>query len=259
MMRRSRFLWLGLLALTLASPLYAYTIYLKDGSRLIAREKYRVEKGKAIITLQNGTQTFIDASEIDMARTDQANVGQYGTALMLEEGKFTDVEAPAPKRETTLTDLARREAPARTRSPARREVSRVPAGRPLRTSAGYVDLSSLGRKPYRNLEISGEIQRVFRAKGVGELQVYQGSRPENPFLEITTNSEASVFRSLEAAADALLHLRNQFANDVQNLELLLATASQERAGQFVVTPDLAAELAEKRIDASAFFVRFVQF
>jgi hypothetical protein len=258
-MQRLRVLWLGLLALTLAVPLHAYTIYPKDGSRLIAREKYRVEQGRAIIILQNGTQTFIDASEIDTTRTEQANQGQYGTALMLEEGEFRDIEAPAPKRETTLTDLARRDSPARSRTPARREVPQAPTGRQLRTSAGYVDLASLGRKPYRNLEISTEIQRVFRAKGVGELQIYQGTRPENPFLEITTNSEASVFRSLEAAADALLHLRNQFANDVQNLELLLATASQERAGQFVVTPDLAAELAEKRIEASAFFVRFVQF
>ena len=63
-----------LLVLGLAIPAHAYTIYLKDGSTLIAKEKYRVEEGKAIITLQNGTQTFIDASEIDVARTERTNM-----------------------------------------------------------------------------------------------------------------------------------------------------------------------------------------
>ncbi len=261
-MRRPRPLWLILLALAVASPLHAYTIYLKDGSRLIAREKYRLEEDRAIITLQNGTQTFIDASEIDVERTERANRSNYGTALMLDEGKLTEVAitTPSPQRGTTLTDLAgRREGSAGSRPPARRTAPGLPSRGQAKTTDGYVDLFAYERKPYRNLEVSAEIQRTFRAQGVEELHIFQGTRPENPFLEITANSEASVFRSLEAAADALVQLRNLFSGTVGNLELLLATPSQDRAGQFVVTPELAAELAEKRIETSVFFVRYVQF
>ena len=74
----------------MAIPANAYTIYLKDGSRLIAKEKHLIEEGKAIIVLQNGTRTFIEASEIDIPRTKQANLGDYGTALVLEGGQLID-------------------------------------------------------------------------------------------------------------------------------------------------------------------------
>ena len=66
-MRRWKMILLPLLLIVLAAPLSAYTIYLKDGTRIVAKQKYRVdEDGKAIITLQNGTQTFIKSSEIDV-------------------------------------------------------------------------------------------------------------------------------------------------------------------------------------------------
>ena len=260
-MRRPQFHFLILAILAVASPLHAYTIYLKDGSRLIAREKYRVEEGKAIIVLQNGTQTFIDASEVDLDRTEQANRGKYGTALKLEEGRLTELPAtpPRPQKQTTLTDLAARGQAARTRPPARRESPEQLSRARARMADGYVDLATLERKPYRNIEISAEIQRVFRANGVEELHIFQGSRRDNTFLEITTNSEASVFRSLEAAAEALVHLGDQYSGTVESFELLLSTSSHNKAGQFVMTPELAAELAEKRIEVSAFFVHNVQF
>ena len=47
--------WLTAVLLLIAAPLTAYTIYLKDGSRLIAREKYTLEGDRALIVLQNGT------------------------------------------------------------------------------------------------------------------------------------------------------------------------------------------------------------
>lgn len=94
--------------LVVAAPLGAYTIYLKDGSRIIAREAHKIEEGKALIVLQNGTQTFIDAAEIDLERTAEANRANYGTALILEDGEFKEAptEYVAP-REETLTDIAR--------------------------------------------------------------------------------------------------------------------------------------------------------
>ncbi|MGB5514244.1 MAG: hypothetical protein WBP36_06945, partial [Thermoanaerobaculia bacterium] len=62
MHRRFTILLSILMIAIMAIPAGAYTIYLKDGSRLIAKEKHRLEDGKAIIVLQNGTRTFIEAS-----------------------------------------------------------------------------------------------------------------------------------------------------------------------------------------------------
>jgi hypothetical protein len=88
--------------------------------------------------------------------------------------------------------------------------------------------------------------------------VYRGTAADRPLVEITTNSEAAIFRALESAAAVLLELRQRGAG-VSALELLMMSSSRERAGQFTLTPELAAELADDRMEASAFFVRHVQF
>ena len=270
-MHRLKIIIVSLLLAALSGPLLAYTIYLKDGSRLLAREVYRVQDGKAIITLQNGTQTFIDASEIDVQRTLDANREGYGTALMLDgvahfdvalqaEGKV--IEGPIVRedqKEESLVDLAARgETTARTRPQARRPSAEDARGRQV-TAAGFIDLGAITRRPYANLEVSSEIKRVFLGQGVEAVQIHQGTQPNSPFLEITTDSEASVFRALEVSADALVHIRTQYPDLVDGFEVFMITSSRSRAGQFLLTADAASALAEDRINASDFFVRQVQF
>ena len=128
-----------------------------------------------------------------------------------------------------------------------------------RTTTGVVDLTVFPRTPYRNLEVSGETSRFLRALGVDEFHIYQGTDQKRAFLEVITNSEASVFRGVEAAADTLLHLRNNYSDQIEALEVLLVTANRERAGQFLLTPETASELADESLDASVFFISNVQF
>jgi len=250
----------SLLLAAISGPLLAYTIYLKGGSKLIAREVYRVQDGRAIITLQNGTQTFIDASEIDVERTLAANREGYGTALMIDEGKV--IEGPIVRedqKEESLVDLAARgETQTRNRPQARRPSSDDVGGRQV-TAAGFIDLGAITRRPFANLEVSSEIKRVFLGQGVEAVQIHQGTQPNSPFLEITTDSEASVFRALEVSADALVHIRTRYPELVDGFEVFLITSSRSRAGQFLLTADAASALAEDRINVSDFFVRQVQF
>jgi hypothetical protein len=259
-MHRLKITFVLLLLAAISGPLLAYTIYLKDGSRLVAREVYRVQEGRAIITLQNGTQTFIDASEIDVERTRNANRDGYGTALMVDEGKV--VEGPIVRedqKEESLVDLAARgETRARDRPQARRPNTQDAGGRQV-TSAGFIDLGAITRRPFANLEVSSEIKRVFLGQGVEAVQIHQGTQQNSPFLEITTDSEASVFRALEVSADALVHIRTQYPELVDGFEVFFITSSRSRAGQFLLTADAASALAEDRITASDFFVRQVQF
>jgi hypothetical protein len=260
-MQRLKFACICLLVVALAAPLGAYTIYLRDGSTLIAKEKYRIEDGKALIVLQNGTQTFIDAAEIDVEKTERVNRGNYGTAFFIDDEGHV-IEAPVtPQEKQTLTDLAGR---ADTTTSNRSLATRPPADaaemvdRP-KTKGGFVDLTVAPRTPYRDLDISVEISRFLRTLGLSEFKVYQGTAPQRVFLEMTTNSEATVFRSLEAAADTLVHLRNQFPEQVQLLEVLFLTSNRERAGQFLLDGELAALLGDKSTETSAFFIANVEF
>jgi len=111
-MRLKRTALTATLIFLIAGPVLAYTIYLRDGSTLLARTKFEIQGDKAIIILQNGTQTFIQASEIDIPRCERENQVDYGAALVLEDGKFLQRRATqAPPKEDTLVDLARRARP----------------------------------------------------------------------------------------------------------------------------------------------------
>lgn len=260
-MRRPRVLAAAALLAMLAAPLAAYTIYLKDGSRLVAKEKYRVENGRAIITLQNGTQTFIAAAEIDVARTESANQGNYGTAVVLEDGKVTTAPKPAepPPAKPTLSDLiASRGAAPRERPEARRPGPDTKAA--ARTPAGNVDLRAVPRAPFAQLELAAEIQQLYRAQGIQEdVAIFRGTQADRPLIEITTNSEASIFRALEASAKVLGQVRQRQPRRVAAFEILMMTAARDRAGQFLLTAELASELGGEHADTAAFFVKHVQF
>jgi len=127
-----------------------------------------------------------------------------------------------------------------------------------KTRAGYLDLQTLPRRPFAQLDTAAELQQFFRSKGIEEVEVYQGSEPDRPLLEVVASSEAGVFRALAVAANALLRVRDGHPQ-VGSLELLMATPAKERAGQFVITPQNAADLVAKNVEISAFYLSNVQF
>ncbi|HVR97132.1 MAG TPA: hypothetical protein VMW27_10995 [Thermoanaerobaculia bacterium] len=250
--------------LLLAGPLAAYTIILKDGKQIIAKEKYRIEKnGKAIIVLPNGTSTSIDAREIDVRRTEQANQSNYGTAVVLEPGNPRQ-NNPAPQAQTpqqkTLADLIKnRDAAPRDLPEVRRETPRSATADSSKTRAGFVDFSGAARKPYAHMEVVSDLQQFLRGQGIEDAEIYAGTDASRMLIEVTTNSEASVFRALTIGSNALLHIRDRHANRVSAFELLLTTPERERAGQFVLTPDMASDLVSKKVDVASFFIGHVQF
>lgn len=247
-----------------ASPLLAeYVVYLKDGSTVVAREKYTVKDGRAIITLPNGTQTFVKASEIDVPRTDRVNRdGNPGSVVALP-GDPRPISPPVDpsKKEKTLKDLiANREAAPRD-LPANRRTKEetVTPGRIGKTRAGFTDFSTMAREPYPHFEVVSALQQFFREQGIEPVEIHKGTQGDRPLLEISTNSEASVFKGLTTAANALIHVRDLHPQRVEAFEILMTTPSRERAGQFVLTPQMAEDLVAKRVEVSSFFLQNVQF
>jgi hypothetical protein len=77
-------------------------------------------------------------------------------------------------------------------------------------------------------------------------------------VDVTTTSEASVFRAVAVTASALRSLSEQ-GRDVAAIQLFLATSNRSRAGQFLITPELARSLLDKEVDIATFYVEHVQF
>jgi hypothetical protein len=242
----------------------AYKVHFKNGSVIDARAKYQVRDGQAVITLPNGTVTAVPLNQVDVAKTEAANRVNYGSATVIN----TPNEAPPPPPEATapqgsLGRLITRQGTPPPAAPTRRTreepaVAAAP-GRGARTAAGHVDLGQLDAKPHPNYELSSAVQELFRARGASQLQVQTGTRADRVLLEISTNSEGSVFQALETSAGALLAMRERFPGKIAAFEILMVTPAGERAGQFLLTPDLADALASKKVETSAFFVDNVQF
>lgn len=265
-MRRTTSALLTVLALLLAAPLAAYTIYFKDGRTLQTKGKHRVVNGVAVVTLLNGTQASFNPQEIDVKRTDEMNKTDLGAAEIIDSGRRQAPGAPPPpQREQRISDLINKSgagprdvAPARREAPAESPATRSSAGK---TQAGYPDFSAIARTqtPYAAADVSGELRQFFLGQKAEAADVFQGTQDGRPLVVVTTSSENSVFRALSVGANALLHVRDRFPGKVAGLELLMVTPNRERAGQFVLTPEMAEELVAKRVGLVSFFLDNVQF
>lgn len=257
-MRPARALLVALAALLLAAPLFAYTVILEDGTQLIAKEKPRVEGDRVIITLQNGTETFLPADEVDFEATEEFNKMNLGGAVLIEDGKTKALPSEVETDETTLGDLINSgRARTRTRAPVKRPDMSDPSG-PAQTKAGYLDLRSLRRQAYGDLEVMSELRSYFTSQGL-EAQVFRGSQGNRALVEVITGSESAVFKTLEVAAHALPQMRDRHNDRIAALELIMRTTRGSSAGQFVITPDLAADLNDGSTDVPTFFIEHVQF
>lgn len=254
-----------LCVILVAAPAAAYIIYLKDGSKIVAREPYEVVDGMAQIVLTNGTRTSIAATEIDVARTEDANQRNLGSALVLEGGQVRELAPDEMQRQDrhrqTLADLIanREDSEPRSLPDARRGAGEVDSGELPRTPAGFFELSAIPPRPFRDPDLGVEIKKGFAAQGIDSVEVYQGTAADRVLLRITASSEATVFRAIAVACATLLRLEEAHPDQVDALEMVLVTIEQDRAGQFVIDSTMAAQLMTKQVDIATFFLAHVQF
>lgn len=253
-----------------AHPLFAYVVYLKDGSRILAKEKYVVEGNRALITLPSGQTSSLPLSEIDLQRTEEANRQGQGKALVIEGGKTQELQmgqAPPPK--PTLQDLIRQTGkalappPATTRPRDGSEVERPvrpdtraerssPAPRPGPTPKAPESEATLASSPpgvwllgfLTDRKVRGEVT----VAGAGRLRV-----------SVPCTTEAEVLRAVVTTAAGLEELQKEFPGQVAQIQLELLDPSGGSAGRFSLTPEKIAELLSGRLDAGGFFVRYVEF
>lgn len=255
-------LLLALAALLLAVPASAYIVVLKDGTQITTAKKYERQGENVILTLPSGTQTSYPASDIDFTKTDSLNEGtNFGQArLLTEDGKTQriDQNVPTDDGETSLAELVSGRSggglalPQQQRRPNEAEQAvELP-----KTTAGFVDFMALPRMVHEDDAMSSEIIRYLRSQGNDSARVYQGTAPDRPLVEITTTSEASVFKALRDVANCLVQSEDSLAG----IELLLLTGGEAgKAGQFSMDRQQASDLASGKIEPPQFFLNYVEF
>ncbi|HEV8628909.1 MAG TPA: hypothetical protein VGV61_01230 [Thermoanaerobaculia bacterium] len=259
---------LALALLLAAAPLLAYTIFLKDGTRLEAREKYKVSGTTALIILPNGAHTTLPLAQIDVVRTQASNVSDYGDATILAPPSAAATPRPA-EAAPGLAELAarRRTLPppppraSATVAPAAAAAAGVEAakGATAHTAAGFVDFLRLPRTPISHVEVASAVSDLLHVHGLETAAIYEGSQPRRLLVEVTTNSEGAVFQAINGAAHAMADLEAKRPGALEGLELFLATDRRQRAGQFFVTAARARELVGRQIDLTGFYLKYVEF
>ncbi|MEO7794272.1 MAG: hypothetical protein ABIV06_05810 [Thermoanaerobaculia bacterium] len=256
--RRASIALIGLIGLLQAGSLAAYTVHLKDGTSIVAKKKYVVQGDKAILVLPSGAETALALAEIDVAKTDAANLEDIGTAIVIENGKATDLTrgAPAPSGKQTLKELLQKRAAAEGSNNAGAVV--LDAG-PSHAATDRQPTSHAGQAPLRDSALSTEIRTFIFGRGITSLEVQQGSKSTRPRLVFETSSETQVFRALQVSAGALIEAREKFPGQLESFEVICDGPAGGRGGHFTLTPPQAADLISGRIDLPTFFIQNVEF
>lgn len=222
-----------------------YVVYLKNGKRVVAREKYQVKGKLAVITLKNGAVVSLPLDQINVEKTEKINSLGLGDAELLalgEEGPPPPTPTPTPAM-TTLGKL-------------RGEVAKPTgeAARPTPTPG-----ITLREQPYRDKGVDRAFQEALERYHLYLYRTSQGSRPEFLYLEVQVN-EKEVPRALEAVC-MTYHLLKQTAPDrtPEQVELRLLNEAGREAGLFRISPEQAAELAEGKTTPDEFFLKYVLF
>ena len=247
-----------LLALLTAEAVVAYTVHLKDGTSIVTKRKYVVQGDKAILVLPSGTESILPLAEIDVAKSDAANQSDLGTAIVIENGKATDLtrSAPPPPAKQTLKDLLQQRAAAEgSVSAGAVAIDATPgSGRAARAPTSHI-----GQAPLRDEVLSTTIRTFIFGRGITSLEVQQGASRSRPRLVFQTSSETQVFRALQASAGALIDVREKVSGQVEGFEVICDGPAGGRGGHFQLSPSQAADIISGRVDLPTFFVQNVEF
>jgi hypothetical protein len=222
------------------SAFATYYIVLRDGTKYRAKDKWVVVNGKALITLDNGTQFTIDPSLIDAAKTDQFNKSGLGDATLLATGQPSQsVKTPET---SSLGDLTRnRRAPVNTVTPATRPGTTPPPAGPGISSAVLARISPV----YENVGLYGA-----KATSPGPATIH---------VDLVADSEDQVFKAISATAYILMKLPTVTGARIDNIELNMATIKGGAAGRFNMNAADAQALESRQMQLSKYYVDKVIF
>lgn len=222
-----------------------YVVYLKNGKRVVAREKYQVKGKFAIITLKNGSVVSVPLDQVNVEKTEKINSLGLGDAELLalgEEGPPPPTPTPTPAM-TTLGKL-------------RGEIAKPTgeAAKPTPTPG-----IMLRDRPYRDRGVDRAFQEGLERYHLYLYRTSQGTRPEYFYVEVQV-TEKEVPKALEAVCMTYDLLRQSAPDRApQQVELRLLNEVGREAGLFRIAPEQAAELASGKVTPEEFFRRYVLF
>jgi hypothetical protein len=226
-------------ALVLAAPaaLAEYIVVLTDGRRYVAHEKYKVQNGKAIISLTNGRTIQVEIGSIDQAASEAATRSGLGDVKILATVPTQDTASAGTSR-PPLGSIAtiRRPEPRATTSTSPSDAIGTPATPGIRLDPA---LASKFTAAFENV---GLFERSLEMRTDSVLRI-----------DVTADNEDHVFKAISATSFIYANV----PSNLEAVELFMRTSTGGSSGRFQMTKEQAIALADQKVAWYDYFVRNV--
>jgi hypothetical protein len=235
-----------LLGLVAEQAFAVYVILLRNGGRLVAREKYEVKGANVIFTDKIGTLKSIPLVQVDVEATEKINKLGLGDAQALDWVDREQIK-PTPTPTPSMTGLGR----------VRAGVVKVnpDSVRPTPTPGiMYRD------QEYPDRQVTAAFASGFEAYHIYLYRMSLGTQPTYLFIEVQVNGQAETLKALQAVTTTYYLLSQQAPSRTpERVEIQMLNESGREAGLFRISAAEAAELATGKVTPENYFVQHVIF
>ena len=227
---------LALLALIVSTPAFAtYFVVLKDGTQYAAKERPKVQNGKAMVQLETGSTIAVDVALIDQAKSDE--VTKYGGGKVIAVDTNHVTEKTSQQQQSLGAAIKLRKLQQQKEQAAT-------------TTAPAAATNALGN------DVLDKFARAYENVGIYDAKV-TAPNPHTVHVELTADQEDRVFNAISATA--FLITRNAGVQGVQidMVELFMRTTTGGAAGRFQMSRDDAAAVDAKTVSREEYFVHKV--
>ena len=219
-----------------------YYVVLKDGTKYRAQDRWTMVNGKALISLENGSQLQIDPTLIDAAKTDAINKSGMGDVTMINTAQPSNSGNQPAKSSSELGSF-----------------SKLKGGSTPPVSGGAT-LPRSGDVPQAMIssDVIARFGPVYENVGIfGSKTTPTG--PTSVRVELVADNETQAFNAISATAYMLVKLPTVANTKLTNVELNMTTIKQGNAGKFNMTAEDAEALQSRKISLPKYYVDKVIF
>jgi hypothetical protein len=226
-------------AFVAANASATYTVVLRDGTRYVAKEKYTIVNGKALIKLESGQMMQVDPALIDVAKSEQiTKLGLNANIVDLN----TNLPAKPQQQQQSLGNTIKLRQPGAAAKKEEAAAAAAPVPSPLPNTM-----------PGRVLE---NFERAYDNIGIFERKI-AASGPNAIRAELLIDTEERVFNALSATSYLIVKNAGIEGVQIEVVELFMKTTTGGAAGRFRMTRADAEALNSQAISQPDYFVRNV--
>ena len=208
-------------SLLFAAPAFGrYIVVLKNGARYVAKAKWTVTNGKALVLLENGQSLQLDPALIDVAKSEQS------TKMGLTNANVLDLNADTPKPNTPQQPSLGSQI--KLRRPAEQKPQDVPAAKAPADSAPAAIAPSAGALP---VQVIDKFERAFEEVGIFEKNV-KSTGVSSLRADLSVDTEERVFNALSATSFLMVKNAGMDGVRIEMVELFMKTTTGGAAGRF---------------------------